>query len=121
MRLLLMISAAFEILAGIVFLFFPHLVSQFTGIQELMTVRMYGAAACAIGLLAYLGTRSTIQREQLLILQILTIFQVGVTVALILSYTNGDVIALKPAVLHGILAIWTLFHMVKIRRELSQS
>jgi hypothetical protein len=116
MKQFILVNAILEMVVGATLLFLPTFapgVSD-TDAVGVTFVRMYGAAALAIGFLALqiwqnIGNTALVQ----VLLKSLVAFHVCVGIANILGYNAGYEDALGVAGLHGLLSIGVLYFMFK--------
>lgn len=118
MKLFILINAILEIGAGLLFLTAPTLVpgTEDTSLDGLVFLRMYGAAALAVGITAMMIWRNY-ERTDLhkVFLTLFGIFHVGVTIANAIGYASGEENCLPVILLHGVLAIITIYFYAKQR------
>lgn len=112
LKIALYINSAIEILVGLAMFAKPDLIPNATGgVQELLFVKMYGAAALAIGVMSLLMATKLNAKELITIgLVTLSIFHVGVAIA---NWTNNP--EMPVAILHTVLGALFLFLYTKER------
>ena len=118
MKPFILVNAILEIGAGILFLTAPALVpgTEDTSLDGLIFLRMYGAAALAAGTTALMIWRHYDRTDlHKVFLTLFSVFHVGVTVANAIGYASGEENCLPVFVLHGVLAIITIFFYTKHR------
>jgi hypothetical protein len=77
---------------------------------------MYGGAALAVGIGALVMWQNYDSREfRRLFVILFSVFHTGVTIANVIGYLGGDDQCVPVFVLHGVLAIITLFYFTKHR------
>lgn len=119
MKPFVLLSAVIEIIAGIIFLFFPRLIPDFAQASagHVGLIRMYGAAALALGFFAFqVWQHMRSQVMQNAFLQTYLIFNVGVAVAIYTCYVAGVFSDLGGTILHTVLALVTAFFYFKKRQ-----
>ena len=118
MKVFILITAAIEVLAGVVMLLAPKLIPDFanSNTQSLILVRMYGAAAIGLGFFAFqVWQHMRSQVMQNAFLQTFIIFHIGVAVVGYLGYSNGAFKDPGVGILHLLLAIITIYFYFKKR------
>ena len=118
MKTFMLINAILEITAGIIFLAVPTLApgTEDTSSDGLVFLRMYGASALAVGVGALAMWQRYESREIRSVFVILfSIFHTGVTIANVIGYLGGDEQCLPVFILHGVLALITLYYFTKHR------
>jgi len=117
MKIFLLLNAILEILAGIVMFLAPSNLPGYKDASAQTTgwVSMYGAAALAVGFFALLTWRSY-PNADLVYTCILTliIFHAGVMTAAFKGYRSGMKDMMPVAILHGVIAIATLFFYTQL-------
>ncbi len=110
LKWLFLTTAIIECVVGTFALFFAP-IFPYLGFEgwSLLLLRMYGAAALSIGLLAYLARRRNDQSNNFISLQVLAIFQLGISTAFIMSFAMGEIDYPYPAILHSVFFVWTLY------------
>lgn len=119
MKVFVLITAAIEILAGLIMLFVPGAIPDLAGadVNTLVFVRMYGAGAITVALFALAVWKNFENLAfQDMFVRGFTVFHIGVTLANIWGYNNGAAHCLKVAILHGVLALITLFFFTTYRK-----
>ena len=116
MKTFVLINAVLEIIAGIVFLAMPSLIpgAEDSSVTGITFMRMYGAAALAVGFYAYQTLQKMDDKDWVSgFLKTFAVFHTGVATASFIGYTNGNDDALAAGVLHGVLALATLYFLFK--------
>ncbi len=100
------VNAALEILAGAIFFFTPEMFPNASGAEiETLMIRMYGAAALAIGVCSFLAAQRLDNRVLVrVLLTTFVIFHVGV--ALVNWMGAPD---MGAAILHTVMAVLFLY------------
>lgn len=113
MKNFILITAIIELIAGIALFITPELVPDLKGasIVALTMARMYGAAAIALGYYALLVWRNFGPGPATGFLKTFTAFHVGVAVASFFGYSQGLTTFIGVVVLHGLLAIITIYFL----------
>ncbi len=118
MKIFILINAILEILAGIIMFLAPKSLPGYkdASLSTTSWVSMYGAGALAVGFFAFLTWRSYPNADVVysFILTFL-IFHAGVMAAAARGYRAGMKDMMPVAVLHGVLAIATLYFYIQIR------
>ena len=115
MKIFILVVGILEILVGTVLLVNPKLMAAYKKANNalLTTARMYGAAACSIGIFAVyicLNFENTILNEPFLI--VFAIFHFLVSLAIIISFLLKQTRDLNIAILHGLFCLITLYFLL---------
>ena len=116
MKIFIIVVGLLELLVGSVLLINPRLMAAYKKANNalLTTARMYGAAACSIGVFAvyvFSNYENTVLHEPFLI--VFAVFHFLVSVAIITSLLLKQTRNLKIAMLHGLFFIITLYFLIK--------
>jgi hypothetical protein len=119
MKLFVFVNAIIEILAGLILFFVPTIVPDYANASgdTLTFINMYGAAAMVMGLIALLiwkNYESIVMQD--LFVKAFSLFHAGVAIANLKGFSRGLEHDLGPAILHGILALITLYFLFSKKR-----
>ena len=116
MKIFIILVGLLELLVGSVLLLNPRLMVAYKkGNNALLTTaRMYGAAACSIGIFAiyiFINFQNSVLHEPFLI--VFAVFHFLVSLAIIISFLLKQTRDLKIAMLHGLFFIITLYFLIQ--------
>jgi len=116
MKTFILINAILETLAGITFLFMPTLApgTEDTSADGLIFLRMYGGAALAVGIAAFIMWQNYESADmRKIFVTLFSIFHTGVASANAIGYNSGEESCLPVLILHGVLAIISIYFFTK--------
>ena len=116
MKIFIILVGLLELLVGSVLLLNPRLMVAYKkGNNALLTTaRMYGAAACSIGIFAiyiFINFQNSVLHEPFLI--VFAVFHFLVSLAIIISFLLKQTRDLKIAMLHGLFFLITLYFLIQ--------
>ncbi len=116
MKNFILITAIIELLAGVVLFMMPTLMPELNdpSVNEIVFMRMYGAAALTVGLIALIIWKNAENNlMQSLFVKAFTLFHAGVAIANLKGFLSGSEQCLPPFGLHALLALITLYFWIK--------
>ena len=116
MKILTIVNAAIEILAGLGMLFatasLPGMESA--GLEAILMARMYGAAALSVGVLSLLVMQKlNINSVVHIFTRSMVVFHLGVGIVNTLAVNAGNENALPVAILHGLMGLAFLYFVMQ--------
>lgn len=118
MKNFILLTAVIELLAGAALFLMPTIIPSLDSpsINELVFMRMYGAAALTVGFIALMIWKQfELEALQTIFVKAFTLFHAGVAVANFKGYLEGSEQCLPIVALHGVLAIITCYFWMKKR------
>jgi len=118
MKNFILLTAACEILAGVLFFVAPTMVpgAEDAGVLAITWMRMYGVAAISIGYYALLVWRNYAPGPAMGFVKVFTMFHLGVAVALFFGYKGGYDIFIGGVGFHLLMALGTIFFGTRLRK-----
>ena len=116
MKLLLILVAIGEILIGSMFFLSPTMNPDLAGAGPLPVAlaRMFGSAIISIGFLAFWGWKNIHQTDlHRPILLVILCFNILVAISIFLGGQSGGLTNMIPAYMHAIIAIASLYFLMK--------
>ena len=115
MKIFILVVGLLELLVGSVLLINPRLMAAYKKANNalLTTARMYGAAACSIGVFAvyvFSNYENTVLHEPFLI--VFAVFHFLVSLAIIISFFLKQTKDLKIAILHALFCVITVYFLL---------
>ncbi len=119
MKIFILITAVIELVAGMTLFLAPEMVPDLSGEGpvSLTLARMYGGAAIAVGYYALMVWRNFNPGPVSGFLKTFAVFHLAVAAAAYAGYIQGVNSFIGVAFLHGILAIVTIYYLVKSNRN----
>ena len=119
MKHFVLITAVIELVAGMALFLSPEIVPELKGegAVGLTLARMYGAAALAIGYYALMVWRNFNPGPVHGFLKTFIVFHVGVAVASFFGYVQGLETFIGVVILHGLLALVTVYFLYNSRSK----